>query len=396
MKLLRHIIHKDRYDFSEYGENEQFVREIAYTIQLKTRISGGWTIERVINEAFQQATVLLFDFSSPIFFEADYYKDAAKDMPMNVANAVFSVVYLLLRDDRNMKNVTAMIENTLRSKPIFNALKAIAHPSSPICLYPQTEYFCNSQYINWKKITNNFQPKNIQRILDIAENYPYQDVVAEGILGQLRAFALETSTTTEQNVAEAERLLRSYVSKDRVWNIYAGDEITQCTNFGFNGAVVEVYKQDPSGDSEKLKAKTDELKQVIEERNTMRERIAKLEEEEQERLRETEEYKTLVADMKAQLGQSHISFQKIADCILRLPTYDSQYTAFQQVNALLTGTAWQEKAEDVLNQMFARVKQQTPDVKIAIKEFHNHEGGQYIDQSQTINIANPETPKLTE
>ena len=75
MKLLRHIIHKDRYDFSEYGENEQFVREIAYTIQLKTRITGGWTIERVINEAFQQATVLLFDFSSPIFFEADYYRD---------------------------------------------------------------------------------------------------------------------------------------------------------------------------------------------------------------------------------------------------------------------------------------------------------------------------------
>lgn len=112
--------------------------------------------------------------------------------------------------------------------------------------------------------------------------------------------------------------------------------------------------------------------------------------------RESQEYKQAVAEMKAQLGRSHISFQKIADCILRLPTYDSQYTAFQQVNALLTGTAWQEKAEDVLNQMFARVKQQTPDVKIAIKEFHNHEGGQYIDQSQTINIANPDTPKLTE
>lgn len=112
--------------------------------------------------------------------------------------------------------------------------------------------------------------------------------------------------------------------------------------------------------------------------------------------RESQEYKQAVAAMKSQLGRSHISFQKIADCILRLPTYDSQYTAFQQVNALLTGTDWQEKAEDVLNQMFARVKQQTPDVKIAIKEFHNHEGGQYIDQSQTINIANPDTPKLTE
>ncbi len=58
MKQPSHLIHKDRYDLSEYGENEQFVREIALTIQLKTRITGGWTIERVINEAFQQATTL--------------------------------------------------------------------------------------------------------------------------------------------------------------------------------------------------------------------------------------------------------------------------------------------------------------------------------------------------
>lgn len=295
-----------------------------------------------------------------------------------------------------MKGVIAMIENTLRPKPIFSALKAIGRPSVVVCLYPQTDYFNNAQYINWKFITNNFQPKCIQRVLDIAENYPYQDIVAESILGQLHAFALESAATGELNFTEAELLLQSYISKDRIWGIHSGDEATHMSNYGVNGIVVEVDTHDPSIDNEQLIAKSDELKKVIEERNKMRDRIAKLEEEEQVRLRETEEYKVLVAEMKAQLGQSHISFQKIADCILRLPTYDSQYTAFQQVNALLTGTAWQEKAEDVLNQMFARVKQQTPDVKVEIKEFNLGNGGKYIDNSKTINISTPDAPQLTE
>lgn len=112
--------------------------------------------------------------------------------------------------------------------------------------------------------------------------------------------------------------------------------------------------------------------------------------------RESLEYKQAVAEMRAQLGRSHISFQKIADCILRLPTYDSQYTAFQQVNALLTGTAWQEKAEDVLNQMFARVKQQASEVTVNIEHFDNHPGAVFNDNSHKQALPSIDIQQITE
>lgn len=112
--------------------------------------------------------------------------------------------------------------------------------------------------------------------------------------------------------------------------------------------------------------------------------------------RESLEYKQAVAEMRAQLGRSHISFQKIADCILRLPTYDSQYTAFQQVNVLLTGTAWQEKAEDVLNQMFARVKQQASEVTVNIEHFDNHPGAVFNDNSHKQALPSIDIQQITE
>ena len=77
-----------------------------------------------------------------------------------------------------------------------------------------------------------------------------------------------------------------------------------------------------------------------------------------EELKETEEYKQTVSDMKSQLGKKYIRLDTIADCILRLPTVELQYAALQQVNTLLSGTAWSNKAAEVLETMFAKVKDQ--------------------------------------
>lgn len=77
-----------------------------------------------------------------------------------------------------------------------------------------------------------------------------------------------------------------------------------------------------------------------------------------EELKETEEYKLTVSEMKSQLGKKYIRLDTIADCILRLPTVELQYAALQQVNTLLSGTAWSEKAAEVLETMFAKVKEQ--------------------------------------
>ena len=50
--------------------------------------------------------------------------------------------------------------------------------------------------------------------------------------------------------------------------------------------------------------------------------------------------------------------ETIADRILQLPTVELQYEAYQQINTLLTGTSWSEKAAEVLEKMFAKVKEQ--------------------------------------
>lgn len=77
-----------------------------------------------------------------------------------------------------------------------------------------------------------------------------------------------------------------------------------------------------------------------------------------EELKETEEYKQTLLEMKSQLGKKYIRLDTIADCILRLPTVELQYSALQQVNTLLSGTSWSEKAAEVLEKMFAKVKEQ--------------------------------------
>ena len=51
-------------------------------------------------------------------------------------------------------------------------------------------------------------------------------------------------------------------------------------------------------------------------------------------------------------------YEIIVERILQLPTVELQYEAYQQITALLTGTAWDEKAAEVLETMFAKVKEQ--------------------------------------
>jgi hypothetical protein len=94
------------------------------------------------------------------------------------------------------------------------------------------------------------------------------------------------------------------------------------------------------------------------EKDTLEQQLLQAQREKQEQLRETEEYKAAIAEMKSGLGKSHIRLDTIANCILRLPTFDLQYAAYQQITALLTGTSWSEKAAEVLETMFAKVKEQ--------------------------------------
>lgn len=85
-------------------------------------------------------------------------------------------------------------------------------------------------------------------------------VLAEGMLGQLRSYALEMNQTQERYIADSEMLLKSYVGKDRVWEIYDGDESSFRSSLGFNFIVGQTIVEGDPASREQLKQTEEELK----------------------------------------------------------------------------------------------------------------------------------------
>ncbi len=114
-------------------------------------------------------------------------------------------------------------------------------------------------------------------------------------------------------------------------------------------------------------------------------------------MRESEEYKAAIKEMEEQLGRSYISFNKIAECILRLPTFQMQTQALQYVNFLLTGTGWSAKAEEVMNRMFAQVKEHSEKYEVHIGTLNNNGTLNEISGS-TVQLpdAGPDLPKIAQ
>jgi hypothetical protein len=168
MRHPRFLIYKEKTSIAEFNEVEQnFILAFWYIMAPRFRTNSSWTIDGVINEAFYQTTSLLLDFSEHIYFDNDYFNEAVKRMPLSVVNAVFSVVYITLREINMLENVQMMIENKLRTRPIFIALKKTVKKETPLNFYPQTEYFRQSDFVDWKKFTDGFKTENIERILQL-------------------------------------------------------------------------------------------------------------------------------------------------------------------------------------------------------------------------------------
>jgi len=382
MKHPRKLIHTDRFDLCDYGESAAFVNEIAEAIASKYRLSGGWSVEMVINEAFCQAKTLLLDFSPQIFFEGEYYNETVKTMPLYVANAVFSVVYVLLRETDCMGDVLKMIENKLTNRPIFNTIKPIKNNSQSINFYPDTEYFKNADYVNWRVFTENFRPDCIWRILFISQSYEFYAFVAKGILGQLKTYVLESSRLNDELLIKSENLLLSCIDNTLLSSLYFGDSAAESMGYGFPMAIVERIREDRPETIEKLRATQKSLEEYRKSYEEMKIKIARAEKDREAQLRASDEYQATIEEMRRQLGRSHISLNTIADCILRLPTLEMQYSAFQQVNTLLTGTAWSNKAQEVLTKMFSKVEAQSRNCTVNIENFNNT--GIYNDNSTCI------------
>lgn len=63
---------------------------------------------------------------------------------------------------------------------------------------------------------------------------------------------------------------------------------------------------------------------------------------------------------------------KIAECILRLPTFSMQTEALQHINFLLTGTGWSTKAEEVITRVFAQMREHSEKYEVHIGTLNNN------------------------
>lgn len=370
MRHPRNLIYKEHQSLFDYSEEEKaFIQTFVPILSAKFRANGSWTIDSVINEAFYETTSLLLDFSDQIYFENDYFKEAVKRMPISVANVVFSIVYITLREINKLENVRMMIENKLRTRPIFMSLKRVTKKNIRLKFYPRTEYFRQSDFVDWKKYTEGFQVENIKHIMSLFPSEKEERVVETAKLSQATAPVYvaraiygqaEASKTigelSSESFDKVHQLLNSYINNQLLLWINM-DEVTDTGNAKLlpEGFILDLESFNSTHDYLLAKNEAECAKQ---EKSLLEQLLLQAQQEKQEQLRETEEYRATIAEMKVGLGKSYIRLDTIAECILRLPTFDLQYAAFQQVNTLLTGTSWSEKAAEVLEKMFAKVKEQ--------------------------------------
>lgn len=370
MRYPRHLIYKDRqtsYDFNK--EEREFYLAIWHTLSTKIGRQSQWNMDSVVNEAFYETTSLLLDFSDNIYFENDYYNEALKRMPISIANVVFSIVYLLLREVNKLENVQLMIENKLRTRALFKAFQKIKKHNYCLCFYPQTDYFKTSDFVDWKKFTHNFKAENIERVMQLFPPEIEEEemvavkltqgatpvYVARAIYGQAEA-AKMLGEISDETFAKVHQLLYGtikhqmliWIENDEVPNTGKAEHVP-------SGFMLDMDAWNSMHDYMKAK---DEAEYVNNENNALKQQLLQAQDEQQKQLRETEEYKATIAEMKRELGKSHIRLDTIADCILRLPTFDMQVDAYKNVTFLLTGTPWSDKAAEVLERMFAKVKNQ--------------------------------------
>ena len=372
MKYDRELIHNPRLMWEEYLDEEPYVRDIAFALEQLGVISKKWPAEIIVDEAYYQATALLLDFGSQLDFKADYFDECKQRMGRRTACAVFAVTFRLLEHFDVLAEVHRQIARALTPSILTRYLKALPEKTIFINFYPRTPYFANSDFVDWRLITENFWPAYVNRILILARTYDYPQLVAKGILDQLRAYAIADNGLEDIFLQESEDLLKSQLSEEQILQVYVGDDLQ---NELYHKTAADIkpsdYQDNPQALAELARA-NEELTEVRKEIEEKKQLLAQVQAENAQRMKESEEYKATIKAMEEQLGRSHISFNKIAECILRLPTFAQQAQALQYVNYLLTGTGWSAKAEEVMNRMFAEVREHSEKYEVHIGTLNNN------------------------
>ncbi len=207
--------------------------------------------------------------------------------------------------------------------------------------------------------------------MKLAEPYEYCPMVARGILCQLRTFGIENNKVMEDSIADAEDILRPYLNEALMLSLVVGDSANESIGYSFPFVYGETIQKDTPETLAKLNQTQQELEEIRRKEENLRQEIARVEKENEDRIRETEQYKKSLVEIKQQLGRSSISLNTIAECILRFPSFDLQYNAFQQIGSILVGTPWSYKAHEVLEAMFKMVNREKKKTVINIKNFTN-------------------------
>ena len=372
MKHAKELIHTPRKHWEEYLNEEPFVRGIGAALDKLGVTNKKWPAEEIVDEAYYQARALLLDFGPNQDFKGDYFDEARQRMGRKVACAVYAVTYRLLDHFDVLEDLRRQIVRCITPAVLTRHLKAIPEKTFYVDFYPRTPYFANSDFVNWRFLTANFFPANVNRILVLARTYEYPQLVAKGILGQLRAYAIKNGTLDDLFLQESEALLKAQLTEEQILQVYVGDNV-QDELYHKTAAEIKPadYVDNPQTLAELARANEElsEVRKQIEENKRL---LAQAQAENAQRMKESEEYKATIKSMEEQLGRSHISFNKIAECILRLPSYEAQSQALQQINFILTGTGWSAKAEEVLNRMLEEVKAHSQKYEVHIGTLNNN------------------------
>lgn len=192
----------------------------------------------------------------------------------------------------------------------------------------------------WRQVTNSF---NTGTLTDILNRYVNDDE-------KLAFIRLAEDKAQEFNVRST---VLDFLSNCRSTIIERQEQIIKQVNedsqilgeIGPNGGFIvrEYIDTDPRKDAELTLTK---------------EQLANVQRQRDEAWKQSAEYKQAVDELKCKLGSTSITLDEIADCILRIPKYEDSMNAFKEINNILVGTVWQTKAQDVLNKLFEKQKEQ--------------------------------------
>lgn len=394
MRLERQLLYNDKRSLSDYLRGNALNMELHYLYDLYLKNNKGASVQKctevqVLNEVYFQCTWItnLKRNLSPASkanmpYVTTWYKDFVKESLSEdfaefvccLVVGVFSVM------PKRLAIVTAftqcmqeMFSHSLYYNKVISRLCEFKKLYGTVALdfspKPVAVDKLTSTLTEWRQVTNSF---NTGTLNDILNRYAEDDE-------KLALIRLAEDKAREFNVRSA---VLDFLSNCRSSIIERQEQIIQQVNddsqilgeIGPNGGflVTAFAGSDPRKEAELTLTK---------------EQLANVQRERDEAWKQSVEYKQAVDELKRKLGSTSITLDEIADCILRIPKYEDSMNAFKEINNILVGTVWQTKAQDVLNKLFEKQKEQMEKMRPINAERYYAPGSTHEDKGKYLQIG---------